>query len=96
MLNVKVMDSADQTISFSMLKVVSGLQTTVRPGIGIVTELAFTTAQCRWGSMSAEAIFPMEAPNGIGLSPDERTLYVAETPTGRLWAYPLSGPGQIR
>ena len=42
-----------------------------------------------------EAIFPMEGPNGIGLSPDEKTLYVAETPTGRLWAYPLTGPGMV-
>ena len=36
----------------------------------------------------------MEAPNGIGLSPDEKTLYVAETPTGRLWAYPIASPGK--
>lgn len=42
-----------------------------------------------------EVIFPLEGPNGIGLSPDERTLYVAETPTGRLWAYDLSGPGRL-
>ncbi len=47
------------------------------------------------GSHIKEAIFPLEAPNGIGLSPDEKTLYVAETPTGRLWAYPLAGPGEI-
>lgn len=47
------------------------------------------------GSYITEAIFPLEAPNGIGLSPDERTLYVAETPTGRLWAYPISAPGEI-
>ncbi len=47
------------------------------------------------GSEIAEAIFPLEGPNGIGLSPDEKTLYVAETPTGRLWAYPLAGPGEI-
>ena len=47
------------------------------------------------GKHIVEAIFPMEAPNGIGLSPDERTLYVAETPTGRLWAYALSAPGEI-
>ena len=42
-----------------------------------------------------EVIFPLEGPNGIGLSPDECTLYVAETPTGRLWAYDLSGPGRL-
>jgi gluconolactonase len=47
------------------------------------------------GSMIREAIFPLERPNGIGLSPDERTLYVAETPTARCWAFRLSAPGQI-
>ncbi len=47
------------------------------------------------GSQITEAIFPMEAPNGIGLSPDETELFVAETPTGRLWAYPLAGPGLV-
>jgi gluconolactonase len=47
------------------------------------------------GSGITEAIFPLERPNGIGLSPDERTLYVVETPTARCWAFTLSGPGQI-
>lgn len=47
------------------------------------------------GEHIIEAIFPMEGPNGISLSPDEKTLYVAETPTGRTWAYKLAGPGQI-
>ncbi len=47
------------------------------------------------GSMITEAIFPLERPNGIGLSPDERTLYVVETPTARCWAFRLSAPGQI-
>jgi len=47
------------------------------------------------GSMIKEAIFPLDRPNGIGLSPDERTLYVVETPTARCWAFKLSGPGQI-
>ena len=47
------------------------------------------------GSEIREVIFPLEAPNGIGLSPDEDTLYVAETPTGRLWAFPLSAPGEL-
>lgn len=47
------------------------------------------------GNMIKEIIFPMEAPNGVGLSPDEKTLYVAETPTGRLWAFELTGPGEI-
>jgi gluconolactonase len=47
------------------------------------------------GSSIVEAIFPLERPNGIGLSPDERTLYVVETPTARCWSFTLSGPGQI-
>ena len=47
------------------------------------------------GSMIREAIFPLERPNGIGLSPDEKTLYVVETPTARCWSFRLSGPGQI-
>jgi gluconolactonase len=34
--------------------------------------------------------------NGIALSPDERTLYVAETETGRLWAWDILGPGNTR
>ena len=47
------------------------------------------------GSRIEEVIFPMEAPNGIGLSQDEKTLYVAETPTGRLWAYAIASPGAL-
>ena len=46
------------------------------------------------GSRIERVIFPLHAPNGIGLSPDESTLYVAETPTGRLWSYPLPKPGR--
>ena len=47
------------------------------------------------GSRIEEVIFPMEAPNGIGLSPDEKTLYVAETPTGRVWAFDIKAPGEL-
>ena len=47
------------------------------------------------GSFIEEVIFPMEAPNGVGLSPDEDEVYVAETPTGRLWAFPLAAPGRL-
>ncbi len=39
---------------------------------------------------------PLEKPNGIGLSPDGQTLYVAETTTARLWAYDIVGPGALR
>ncbi len=41
------------------------------------------------GSALVEAIHPMWQANGIGLSPQEDRLYVAETVTGRLWAFEL-------
>jgi gluconolactonase len=47
------------------------------------------------GSSISEAIFPLERPNGVGLSPDGGTLYVVETPTARCWSFKLAGPGQI-
>lgn len=47
------------------------------------------------GSLIREAIFPMMTPNGIGLSPAEDRLYVAETQTGRLWGFDLSAPGEV-
>jgi gluconolactonase len=45
------------------------------------------------GSSIREVVYPLETPNGVGLSPDEKTVYVAETNTGRLWAWDLAGPG---
>lgn len=35
------------------------------------------------------------APNGIILSPDEKTLYVVPSMEKQMWAYPVEGPGQI-
>jgi gluconolactonase len=43
-----------------------------------------------------QVIGPIFTPNGIGLSPDGRTLYVAETETGRLWSWEIVGPGELR
>jgi gluconolactonase len=34
-------------------------------------------------------------PNGIGLSPDERVLYMADTMNGRLWAFDIEAPGKL-
>jgi gluconolactonase len=42
-----------------------------------------------------EVVYPLDAPNGIGLSPDGRRVYVAETHTGRVFYWNLSGPGEI-
>lgn len=47
------------------------------------------------GSSITEVVFPLDAPNGVGLSPDEDMLYVSETNQGRLYQWPLSGPGEI-
>lgn len=47
------------------------------------------------GSLIRRAAHPVLTPNGVGLSPDGRTLYVAETETSRLWAYPVVEPGQL-
>ena len=48
------------------------------------------------GSLIREIVHPILTPNGIGLSPDDRTLYVAETEGARLWAFDLVAPGEIR
>ncbi len=47
------------------------------------------------GSFIKEVAFPMVTANGIGLSADEKTLYVSETETGRLWRWPITGPGEV-
>ena len=47
------------------------------------------------GSLLREVIFPLENPNGVGLSPDGRTLYAAETWTCRLMAFPVTAPGEV-
>ena len=48
------------------------------------------------GSLIREVIYPLTGPNGVGLSPDGRTLYVAETVTARVWAFEITAPGEIR
>lgn len=45
--------------------------------------------------MVREVLFPLIKPNGIGLSPDGKTLYVAETDTARLWAWDIIAPGKV-
>lgn len=35
------------------------------------------------------------APNGVGLSPDGRTVYVADTYLQRLWAFDVEAPGRL-
>ena len=47
------------------------------------------------GSHLEEVIFPSENPNGIGLSPDGKRLYAAETYTCRLMAFDITAPGKV-
>jgi len=47
------------------------------------------------GARIEEVAFPLINPNGVGLSPDGRMLYVAETPSGRLWGYKVLAPGKL-
>jgi gluconolactonase len=48
------------------------------------------------GKSIKEVLFPLDAPNGIALSPDGSRLYVAESFTARLWAWEVLGPGELR
>jgi gluconolactonase len=48
------------------------------------------------GSLVEEVIYPVEGPNGIGLSPDDSRLYVAETHTGRVRVWDIESPGQLK
>jgi gluconolactonase len=48
------------------------------------------------GSLITELVQPMIMPNGVGLSPDESVVYVAETRTGHLWGFDVLSPGMIR
>lgn len=47
------------------------------------------------GSLIRDVVVLMLTPNGIGLSPDGKILYVAETVTARVWAFDITGPGEL-
>ncbi len=47
------------------------------------------------GSKIVELAYPFLTPNGVGLSPDEKTLYVADTESSRLIAYDILAPGRL-
>lgn len=40
-------------------------------------------------------VWGLDSANGVGLSPDGSTVYVAETHPGRLWAFEVTGPGAV-
>lgn len=47
------------------------------------------------GSMIRRVYDHMVTPNGVGISPDGKTLWVAETLTGRLHFFTITGPGEL-
>ena len=47
------------------------------------------------GSKIVCLAYPVLSPNGCGLSPDGRILYVADTESARLWAFDVVAPGAI-
>lgn len=47
------------------------------------------------GSSIQEMVYPVEGPNGIGLSPDDSRLYAAETHTGRVRVWDILEPGKL-
>jgi len=48
------------------------------------------------GSRVVELAYPMLSPNGVGLSPDEMTVYVADTESSRLFAFDVIEPGKVK
>ena len=47
------------------------------------------------GSFIEEVVFPVDAPNGIGLSPSGDRVYWAETHTGRVYQRAVISPGKV-
>lgn len=70
------------------------------------TDLGKTSGDCRYhgavyyaladGSRIVRAKYPMVTPNGIGLSADEDTVYLAESLTSRVWAFDVASPGVLK
>ena len=47
------------------------------------------------GSFIEEVVFPVDSPNGIGLSPSGDRVYWAETHTGRVYQRAITSPGKV-
>src|SRR5690242_8529432 len=48
------------------------------------------------GSRISELAYPIVSPNGVGLSPDESVVYVADTESSRLFAFDIVVPGVVK
>lgn len=47
------------------------------------------------GSVAREVVFPVDGPNGIGLSPSGDRVYWAETHSGRVFYRGITAPGEV-
>ena len=47
------------------------------------------------GSAIVRVASDLTWPNGVGLSPDGASVYVAETPSGRVWRFTIARPGVV-
>ena len=47
------------------------------------------------GSMIKRVREGMVTPNGVGLSPDQKVVWVCETHTSRVWGFEITGEGEI-
>ena len=47
------------------------------------------------GSQLHRAVYPAISFNGVGMSPDERVVYCADTETQKLWAFDVAEPGKL-
>ncbi len=48
------------------------------------------------GSLIKEMVYPIDGPNGIGLAPGDKRLYVPQTFEGRVWQWEIAGPGDLK
>ena len=67
--------------------------------LGKVRERTMDRGSVYWakpdGSEIKEVIHPIMTPNGIGLSPDENFLYIADTEGGKLYSFEILGDGEV-
>jgi gluconolactonase len=47
------------------------------------------------GSLIKEMVYPIDGPNGIGLAPGDKHLYVPQTFEGRVWQWDIPSPGEL-
>ena len=81
-----------RTISCSIATAVSGSPITAARPDRHRTHGALYYARAD-GSKITKVLRELLSPNGVGLSPDVKTVHYAETFPGRLWSLPLSAPG---